>query len=201
MTENGTDPAAATGSAGDDDATAKGAAGTDKGGADLQAEVDKWKALARQHENLWKSTGLTKEDLPEAKALIAKAREADVKSKTAEDRIAALERKIEVAEANAMRLEVASAKGLTPAIARRLVGATREELEADADELLKVMKPAEADKGGAGGEDKGEDKPLIGAPGGDSRARPKESLRSGATPQAEPEENDPTKLAALIPRG
>lgn len=46
-------------------------------------------------------------------------------------------------ESHAMRLEVASEKGLTPAQAKRLVGSTREELEADADELLDTFKPAE----------------------------------------------------------
>lgn len=193
-----TDPASGTGAAADEKKTTGAGADPDKGGDDLQAELDKWKALARQHENLWKSTGLTKEELSEAKALIAKAREADANSKTAEDRIAVLERKIAEADANALRLEVAAAKGLTPAMARRLVGSTREELEADADELVTHVKPAEADKGDKGG---GGEKPLIGAPGGDSRERPRESLRSGAAPQAEPEENDPTKLAALIPRG
>ena len=38
-----------------------------------------------------------------------------------------------------LRLEIAAEKGLTPAQARRLVGNTREELEADADELLEAF--------------------------------------------------------------
>lgn len=38
------------------------------------------------------------------------------------------------------RLEVAMAKGLPPALAARLVGATREEMEADADALLALVK-------------------------------------------------------------
>lgn len=47
-------------------------------------------------------------------------------------------------EAAALRLEtlrrdVASEKGLTPAQARRLVGSTREELEADADDYLESL--------------------------------------------------------------
>lgn len=41
------------------------------------------------------------------------------------------------AEARALRLEVAFDKGLTPAQAKRLVGGSREELEADADEILR----------------------------------------------------------------
>lgn len=46
------------------------------------------------------------------------------------------EKRAEQAEARAIRLEVAFDKGLTPAQAKRLVGGTREELEADADEIL-----------------------------------------------------------------
>jgi hypothetical protein len=41
------------------------------------------------------------------------------------------------AELRATRLEIAHEKGLTPAQAKRLVGATKEELEADADEILR----------------------------------------------------------------
>ena len=44
-----------------------------------------------------------------------------------------------------LRREVADAKGLTPAQARRLVGTTREELEADADDVLEVF-PTKAAK-------------------------------------------------------
>jgi hypothetical protein len=81
--------------------------------------------------------------------------------------------------AKALRLEVGVAKGLTPAQARRLVGGTKEELESDADSLLDDFKPAE-------------DKP--------SGSRPKERLRPGSVPDAEPEETDPRKLAEALPR-
>ena len=50
----------------------------------------------------------------------------------------------EAAEARALRLEVAAAKGIDLAFAPRLVGATREELEADAEQfkaLLPTQKP------------------------------------------------------------
>ena len=43
-----------------------------------------------------------------------------------------------------MRREVAEEKGLTPAQARRLVGSTREELEADADDVLAAFPVAPA---------------------------------------------------------
>ena len=58
------------------------------------------------------------------------------------ERAEAAEKAAAAAEARALRLEVASEKGLTPAQAKRLVGETREELEADANELLETFKPA-----------------------------------------------------------
>lgn len=56
---------------------------------------------------------------------------------TLEERVAEIERTAKASEERALRAEVANAKGLTPSQAKRLIGATREELEADADELLK----------------------------------------------------------------
>lgn len=56
---------------------------------------------------------------------------------TLEERVALIERQARESEARALRAEVANAKGLTPNQAKRLVGESREELEADADELLK----------------------------------------------------------------
>lgn len=55
---------------------------------------------------------------------------------TLEERVAEIERAARESELRAMRAEVANAKGLTPTQAKRLVGSTREELEADAAELL-----------------------------------------------------------------
>lgn len=60
---------------------------------------------------------------------------ADADKSEAEKRAAAEERAT-AAELRALRLEVAHAKGLTPGQAKRLVGATRDELENDADEIL-----------------------------------------------------------------
>jgi hypothetical protein len=50
--------------------------------------------------------------------------------------LAELKQQFEQAQLRALRLEVAAAKGLTPKQAARLQGSTREELEADADDLL-----------------------------------------------------------------
>lgn len=60
------------------------------------------------------------------------------------ERAEAAEKAAAAAEARALRLEIASEKGLTPAQAKRLVGESREELEADADELLETFKPPTA---------------------------------------------------------
>lgn len=98
------------------------------------------------------------------------------------DRLTAAEQRATEAESRALRMEVAAAKGLTAGQAKRLVGTTKEELEADADELLTDFAP----KGG-------DTKP---PPGG----RPKEQLRGGGDPTEEPEETDPRKLADLVPR-
>lgn len=85
------------------------------------------------------------------------------------------------ASQEAARLRVALKKGLTETQAKRLVGESEEELEADADELLASFKPDD---------DAGQE----------PRRRPRERLRPGAAPSAEPEESDPAKLAEGVPR-
>lgn len=60
-------------------------------------------------------------------------------AKTAEEAKAAAEK----AEAASLRLRVAVEKGLPVDMADRMVGNTREELEADADQLAAFMKPRE----------------------------------------------------------
>lgn len=71
-----------------------------------------------------------------AKYRKAEADRADADKSEAEKRAAAEQRAAD-AEMRATRLEVAHEKGLTPAQAKRLVGSTKEELEADADEILR----------------------------------------------------------------
>lgn len=70
-----------------------------------------------------------------AKYRKAEQEKAEADKSEAEKRTAA-EARAEAAELRALRLEVAHAKGLTPNQAKRLVGATRDELEKDADEIL-----------------------------------------------------------------
>lgn len=87
-----------------------------------------------------------------------------------------------------LRLEVAldnAPEGMPLAevrkLAKRLSGSTKEELEADAAEFFESFK-------GDGGD------------GQDPARRPKERLRPGAAPGAEPEETDPAKLAGQVSR-
>jgi hypothetical protein len=109
--------------------------------------------------------------LKELEPLAAKAKELEDSKKTETEKLGekltAAEKRAVEAEQKALRLEVASAKGLTQAQAKRLVGATKEELEADADELLASF--------GAGD--------TSGGKGSGSKGRtPVEKLRPGAMP-------------------
>lgn len=88
----------------------------------------------------------------EAETLRLKLQEFEDRDKTEAEKVAErakdAESRAAKAESKATRLEVAFEKGLTPAQAKRLVGETREELEADADEILRdfPVKPAEPEK-------------------------------------------------------
>lgn len=83
----------------------------------------------------------------ERDALAARLQEFEDRDKSEAEKVAerakAAEDRAAQAESKSLRLEVAFEKGLTPAQAKRLVGSTRDELEADADELLETFKPSE----------------------------------------------------------
>lgn len=150
---------------------------------DHKAEAEKWKALSRQNE------AAAKKAAEELKTL----KEAGDASKSETEKLAKrqsdLEAKLAEADARALRAEIASEKQLPGKLAKRLQGSTREELEADADELLENLKPAEGKEGDP--------------PRGNGRAprtTPRERLSGGSDPSKEPEELDPRKLAAKIPR-
>lgn len=87
------------------------------------------------------------------------------------DRAAELDGRATKAESEAMRLRVAMRKGLTETQAKRLIGDTDEALEADADELLASFRQGVT-------EPENTETP---APTG----RPKEALKSGATPSGD----------------
>lgn len=114
-------------------------------------------------------------------------------------KVEGLETRAADAERKALVAEIAQAKGLTAAQARRLQGSTRDEMESDADDLLEAFggaKPgaAEGGDGGNSGDDKGG--------GGDgkptSTGKPKEDLRPGAAGGAEVDDVDPDKIAESI---
>lgn len=86
------------------------------------------------------------------------------------ERASTAEKRAEDAEARAMRAEVAAAKGLTSAQAKRLVGSSQEELEQDADDLLESFGSKQEKQG-------------------QNRRTPKEKLRPGAAPDSEPEKS------------
>lgn len=72
------------------------------------------------------------------------------------------------------------------AVAKRVRGDDDDSLERDADELFELLAPA---------------RDTEPKPGTKTPARPKERLKGGsADPDEDPEENDPRKLAALLPR-
>lgn len=104
------------------------------------------------------------------------------------DQLAEAQARAEKAETALARTEVAFEKGLTPAQAKRLTGATREELEADADDLLSILKPSNETEPPSGG---GKPSPVSN--------RPTPALRGGGDPTTEPEP-DMRQVVADIPR-
>jgi hypothetical protein len=98
--------------------------------------VEFWKQKAREQEARAKSNA-------EAATKLQQFEDRDKsEAQKLQERAEAAEKRAADIEARALRLEVAAEKGLTPAQAKRLVGTTREELEADAAELLETFKPA-----------------------------------------------------------
>lgn len=127
----------------------------------------------------WRLIQNLRKEKDELKPLAAKARQLEEAQKSEQEklqeRLTSLEQQHQQATVEAARLKVALSKGLTEVQARRLVGATLEELEADADDLLASFKQ--------------DDPP--------PNRRPQEKLRPGASPDAEPEP-DPSKIADSI---
>lgn len=128
--------------------------------------------------------------LKELEPLAKRAKELEDEQKSESEKLTEAkteaERQAIVAGQEAARLRVALKKGLTETQAKRLIGESEEELEADADELLESFKPVED-----GNEEESQED--------ETRRRPKEKLRPGAVPSADEEETDPRKLAADLP--
>jgi len=122
----------------------------------------------------------------ELEPLAAKAKELEDAGKSETEKLTGklteAEQRAATAERRALVLEVAAEKGLTAKQAKRLTGNTREEIEADADELLEEFPTQATD------------------PDPKVRQRPRERLRGGLDPEDDPVELDPAKIAAAIPR-
>lgn len=101
---------------------------------DWQAEAEKWKTLSRKNEERAKAAEPAAKKLAE----IEEANKTEIEK--AQARADAAEKDLATTRIDALRNSVALDKKLTPSQAKRLVGATREELEADADELLADLK-------------------------------------------------------------
>jgi membrane protein involved in colicin uptake len=145
---------------------------------DHAAEAAKWRAMSRKHE------AEAKRNAEAAKKLKEIEDQDKSESQKANDRADAEKRRADEAEERALRLEVAHDKGLTAAQAKRLVGSTREELEADADALLEEF--------GDGSSSKGNGKPPA--------RKPKERLKGGTDPEDGPDETDVSKIVEKVRR-
>jgi hypothetical protein len=169
-------------------------------GKDWKAEAEKWQALARKNERQAKANAEAAAKLKDLEPLAKKAKELEDAGKSDLERLTSEAQghlaRADKAEGELMRLKVAVRKGLTETQAKRLVGSTEDELEEDADDLLASFKPAEPAKQ----EETVEEAEPERDP--NPRRRPQERLRSGAVPEAdgEPDETDPRKLAAMVPR-
>jgi predicted RNase H-like HicB family nuclease len=105
--------------------------------AEGATDTTDWKAESRKWERQAKSNA-------EAATKLATLEESQkTEQQKLADRAAQAERRAAEAELKVLRAEVASAKGIPTPLAQRLQGSTREELEADAEELLKTILPAQ----------------------------------------------------------
>lgn len=130
-------------------------------------------------------------DYDDLKAKAAKVDELEASKKTDLDKlteqIEGLTKSQAETEQRALRAEIATAKGLSSAQAKRLIGTTKEELEADADDLLENLPVATGDDEGT---------PASHRP---PTRKPATDLRGGGEPNEDPVELDPLKLASNVP--
>lgn len=161
---------------------------------DPKREIDPERVLADNRKKNQENASL-RARLKELEPLAAKVKEMEDAKKTEVERFAeerdTYKTKATETEIALMRLEVALDKApegmpleQVRKLAKRLTGTSQEEMQEDAEELFSTFTtPKDKDN-------KDEENPR----------RPKERLRPGAVPDAEPEETDPSKLAALVPR-
>lgn len=108
-------------------------------------ETVDWEAKYKEmqkHSREWEKRAKAAEPAAKKLADIEEASKSELEK--AQAALAAVQRDVAEKEAAALRAQVALEKGLTPSQAKRLVGASREELEADADELLADLKASKS---------------------------------------------------------
>jgi hypothetical protein len=162
----------------DEDTTTPDAPVTDD--RDWKAEAERWKTLSRKNESTAKQHAAALKKYEDAnKSEAERLQEAVTSHQTRAERAEAALKRREIAEERAPEhATVAQIK----AFAKRLAGESDDDLASDADELFALLAPA----------------PAPATP--KTPSRPKERLRGGAEPDEDPEETDPRKLAAQIPR-
>lgn len=150
-------------------------------------------------------------DYDDLKAKAEKAAKLEDEKKSGEqklaDEIKGLKDDLAKERHRALVAEVAREKGLTGKAAARLHGTTREELEADADDLRETFGIKDADDSKDGdtkdGKDSKDDRDDTGRRDrGEPGRRPKEKLRSGSVTDDDDKDDDfdPQKVAAEVRR-
>lgn len=165
---------------------------------DWKAEAERWRRDARRHEEAAKANKGAADKLAELES----ANKTDLEKMTA--RAEKAEGALAERDRDILRIRVALRKGLNETQAKRLVGDTEADLEADADELLETFGGS-----GRGADDRNDndrdrnrnDRNGSDRNGGNGGNRPRENLRPGSRPESKPEEMDPIKLAEAVPRG
>lgn len=134
----------------------------------------------------------------------AKVKEQEDADKSAADQLAEVKADLVKERKRGDRLQVAIDKGLTTKQAKRLVGDTIEDLEADADEILETFGGGKPSSSESDDDDENDDDDRgkgDGAKRPPSR-KPTADLKGGSDPntQRRDDENDPAKLAESVPR-
>ena len=118
-----------------------GGDGDDKGGSDTDDDKKGTKQLTA--EEIEAMQRALKKANKEAETTRLKLKEIEDRDKSETEKLAERARELEgnltSAQATALRYEIALDKGIPKSIASRLQGSTREEMEKDADELLKTI--------------------------------------------------------------
>ena len=160
-----------------------------------ESDREKWKELSQKMEKRSKENATAADEL---KALKESKQTDEEKLAT---KLADLEKRANEADHRALRAEIAQSKGLTAAQAKRLQGTNKDELEADADDLLESF-PAAKDGNGKNGDGGAESETERKQERGDPGRRPKEKLRSGSVTDDDDKDDDfdPQKVADAVRR-